>query len=897
MALAPGTCLGPYEIVAALGAGGMGEVYRARDTRLKRDVAIKVLPDGFSQDSDRLARFQREAELLATLNHPNIAAVYGLEKTNDLTGIVLELVEGETLADLIARGPLGEALPIARQICDALEAAHEKGVIHRDLKPANIKVTPTGQVKVLDFGLAKMLEPDASPTSLTMSPTLSVRATYAGVILGTAAYMSPEQARGKPVDRRTDVWAFGCVLFEMLTGRQAFDPGETVSDAVAAVLTREPGWNTLPARTPPAIRRLLRRCLQKDPQQRIPHIGVARIEIEEARAESATSSDVPVRQARPRLGERVLWAVGALLLLAIGLVANIAGRKDVIPTVVRFEIQPPSGEVFPGAQGVPRFAVSPDGQHIAFVSDLPAKRDALWIRSLNALDAKLIRGTELLPDVGRAGGLQQPFWSPDSRNIAFFDERGGKLRKVDIHGGAVETVWELPGNQYGGSWNASGIMLVATLATRGIQRISDKGGAPEQVTTVDTPHREISHLWPQFLPDGRHFLYHVQTAGPAPSAIYVGSLDAPDRKRLIDSDYMGQFAPPNQLLYMRGTSLVAQTVDLSTFELTGEPSLLAESIMGTRNGRAGISASDTGVLVYVPGPGDTQSYQIAWRDRSNTPPELFGPAVGALGLRLSPDGKKVAFTDVVADGRAAIWVYDVDRKVRSALTTDHPSRDSSPIWSPDGAQLVFRSRGENGTDGLYQKPATGAIAEKLLIQFEPGAQVMPLDWSSDSESIVFRKTVGGRSALWVLSHPADPKPVTYLSNPSFSYIDAALSPNGRWAAYASNESGTYQVHVQPFPDPSGDKRQISSTGGTNPRWRRDGRELYYVDLDGRIIAVSVTTAGDFNVGKSTPLFATPLGLSSFDVTADGEHFVLLGPPSATSTPLTVTLNWTAGLKK
>jgi dipeptidyl aminopeptidase/acylaminoacyl peptidase len=399
-------------------------------------------------------------------------------------------------------------------------------------------------------------------------------------------------------------------------------------------------------------------------------------------------------------------------------------------------------------------------------------------------------------------------------------------------------------------------------------------------------------------PDGRHFLYHVQTAGPAPSSIYVGSIDATERKRLVDSDYMGQFAPPDQLLYVRGTSLVAQTIDLGTFELTGEPSLLAESIMGTRNGRAGISTSDTGVLVYVAGPGDTQNHQIAWRDRSSTAMESIGQAAGNLGLRLSPDGKKVAFTDVVADGRPGIWVYDVERKVRTPLTTDHPSRDTSPIWSPDSAQLVFRSRGEDGSDGLYKKPATGAIAEKLLIPFEPGAQVMPLDWSSDSQSIVFRKTVGGRSALfWFSSDSADPKPVPYLANPSFSYIDAALSPNGKWAAYASNESGTYQVFVQPFPDPSGGKTPISSTGGTNPRWRRDGRELYYVDLEGKIIAVSVTTAGGFDVGKSTPLFATPLGLSSFDVTGNGEHFVLLIPPSATRTPLSVALNWTAGLKK
>ena len=708
--------------------------------------------------------------------------------------------------------------------------------------------------------------------------------------------MSPEQARGKPVDRRTDVWAFGCVLFEMLTGRQAFDPGDTVSDAVAAVLTREPEWNTLPATTPAAIRRLVRRCLQKDPQQRIPHIGVARIEIDEGRAESAMGSDVPVRQRRSRLGERVLWALGALLMLAVGRVANIGSRKDVMPTAVRFEIQPPAGEVFPGANGVPRFAVSPDGQHIAFVSDLPAKRDAIRIRSLNALDATLIRGTEALPDVGRAGGLQQPFWSPDSRSIAFFDEHGGKLKTVDIHGGAVETVCEqLPGNQYGGSWNDGGIMLVATIATNGIQRISAKGGAPERVTTLDTSRRELSHLWPQFLPDGRHFLYHVQTAGPAPSSIYVGSIDATDCKRLVDSDYMGQFAPPNQLLYVRGTSLVSQTMDPGTFELTGEPSLLAESIMGTRNGRAGISASNTGVLVYVAGPGDTQSGQIAWRDRSGTAMEPISSAAGSLGLRLSPNGKKVAFTDVMADGRPGIWVYDVERKVRTPLTTDHPSRDTSPIWSPDGAQLVFRSRGEDGTEGLYKKPATGAIAENPLIQFEAGAQVMPLDWSSDSQSIVFRKTVGGRSALWFLSPSADRKPVQYLANSSFSYIDAALSPNRKWAAYASNESGTYEVVVQPFPDPAGDKRQISSTGGTNPHWRGDGRELYYVDLGGKIIAVPVT--GDFEFGKPSELFATPLGLSSFDVTADGQHFVLLIPPSTTRTPLSVALNWTAGLKK
>ena len=607
--LTAGTKLGPYEILSALGAGGMGEVYRARDTKLNRDVAIKVLPDLFANDPDRLARFKREAQVLASLNHPHIAAIYGLEDADGMRALVLELVEGPTLADRIAQGPipLDEALPIARQIADALEAAHEQGIIHRDLKPANVKVTPEGKVKVLDFGLAKALgtgTAEAAPyagdganvgrpfrgADAANSPTLTTpAATLAGVILGTAAYMSPEQARGKPVDRRADIWAFGCVLFEMLAGRQAFDTGETVSDAIAAILTREPDVTALPASTPAHIRTLLRRCLQKDPQKRLPHIGIARLEIDEGPADTTALLQPAVAPRKGLLSSAGLaWSVAAVLLLAAtALAATMYVRRAPDDShVYRTTILLPAHLMGSPAT---RLALSPDGRRLAFVAPDPTGRPMLWVRPLDGLTAQPLPGTE---------SGQAPFWSPNGRFIAFF--AGGKLKKIDASGGPALTLCDAT-SATPGTWNRDDVILFTPTPGSPISRVAAAGGTPSPVTLIDTKAGEGRHAFPYFLPDGRHFLYLALNGGNAPLGVYAGLLDSTDRKRLLDGGANAMYAQ-GFLVFLREATLMAQAFDAARLELTGDPAPLAESVQIGNPTRTGTFAvSEAGVLVYQAG--------------------------------------------------------------------------------------------------------------------------------------------------------------------------------------------------------------------------------------------------------------------------------------------------------
>jgi eukaryotic-like serine/threonine-protein kinase len=893
VALAPGTRLGAYAVVSLLGEGGMGEVYRARDIKLNRDVALKVLPDAFALDADRLARFKREAQVLASLNHPHIAHIYGLEGQDGRDGsplaIVMELVEGPTLADRIAQGliSIDEALPIAKQIADALEAAHERGVIHRDLKPANIKLRPDGMVKVLDFGLAKALEPAvAMSPQVTNSPTITTPAMMTGVgtILGTAAYMAPEQAKGRPADRRSDVWAFGCVLFEMLTGRRAFE-GEDVSDTLAAILRGDPNWQALPRQTPSPIDTLLRKCLEKDASRRLGSMSTAQFLLSQA------SGAPPVAKVSVvNWRERALWIV-ALAVLVTGATLAVARRQaDDIPLpVIQFQVEPPPGEFFNGAQGAPRFSVSPDGQAVVFDSSLPGKRDHLWMRRLDSPVLQPLRATETASVQGLA--VQGTFWSADSRYIGFFDEPAARLKKLDVRTGAVQNVIDVPGNQYGGTWNTADIILFASSETRGLQRVSPNGGTPVQVTSLDKSQQDTSHLWPVFLPDGRHFLYHVIATGRRP-AVYLGLLNSPTRTKLVESDFAAQFAPPDTLLYVRGQSLLAQRLDLEKGVLRGTPVLVAESVLGTNMGRLSLSASNTGVIVYANGTPDVGRMQLTWFDRSGNSKVPVGPPIGSAGLRLAPDGRRVAIADIAAGATLPdIWIYDADRDVNSRLTTN-PAVDSSPVWSPDGSRLVFRSnRGQ--VNGLYEVPASGAVSERLLLQVETAILLVPLDWSSDGRLLIFKR---GRD-IWVMPMDGDHKPVPYLTTP-FNEAEATLSPNGQWVAYVSDEAGTNQVFVQSFPDPLGGKVQVSSKGGARPRWSRSGRELFYLTLDGVLTAVPVTTNGRFSAGQAAPLFQTPLSLTAnqnvatYDVSADGQRFLLSVPRElAKSPPLNVVMNW------
>jgi Tol biopolymer transport system component len=922
---------GPYQILDKLGEGGMGEVYRARDTTLNREVALKVLPDSLASDPDRLARFRREAQVLASLNHPNIAHIHGFEQAPSTSSgqgasgqpatfaIIMELVEGPTLADRIAEGPIApaDAWPMARQIADALEAAHDLGIVHRDLKPANIKVRDDGTVKVLDFGLAKALDPTdpASQASISNSPTLTARATQMGMILGTAAYMAPEQARGRAVDRRADIWAFGVVLYEMLSGRRAFE-GEDISITLAGVLKEDVKWEALPADLPASIRRLLRRCLEKDPKRRLGAIGDARLELDDAIGphEMAVAAVPPSGIGRR---ERLIWASLAMVGLAVaaGVAWKSATKLEFPPPVTRFGVLPPGDGAFTG--NPPRFAISPDGQSLVFAATLePGKPEQFWLRRLDSMEVTPVPGTE-----GGSAGLmpQSPFWSPNGRHLAFFvqtDRVGAqgesRLRTVDLQGGSVQTVCDLPSNNASGSWNADGVMLVSSQETKGIQRVPATGGVPAPVTTLDASRNEVSHRWPQFLPDGRHFIYQVQTTDRSGWAFFVGSIDSTESTMLVQSEY-ARFAAPNILLFVREANLFAQTMDPVSQTLTGEPVKIASGVYSlSTNGRAGFAASDNGVLVYRSNPEMTQSSaapnrQLTWVDRTGKP--LGTPAIptSSSRLRLSPEADRVALLEF-SPGRPSLaigtlWVADLVRGVKSPLTSG-TTQALSPTWSAKGDRVLFGVRPDSGDVILQERVASGATPASTLHE-QSGMNVVPIEESTDGKLVLFTSGKGGARSLQVLSRSTGTSS-TYLAS-DFDRPQASLSPDGKWLAYVSNESGSYEIIVQPFPDPSLGKWPISTNGGIHPRWRHDGRELFYVDSDERLVAVPVAGGRDFVPGKPVPLFTLPVGPEInvfgaayvYDVAPGGQRFLVsvLSTGATQRIPLTVTTNWTSLLKK
>jgi serine/threonine protein kinase/dipeptidyl aminopeptidase/acylaminoacyl peptidase len=902
MSLAPGTRLGPYEILAPLGAGGMGEVYRARDSKLKRDVALKVLPDVFARDPERMLRFQREAEVLAALNHPHIAAIYGLEGK----ALVMELVEGENLRGPL---PLETAVNYARQIAEALEYAHEKGIVHRDLKPANVKITPEGVVKVLDFGLAKAIEDPTTPSSdPANSPTLTAGATRMGAIMGTAAYMSPEQASGKTADRRADIWSFGAVLYEILTGKVAFE-GESASDTLATVLKIEPDWNALPEETPASVRKLVRRCLTKDRKQRLQAIGEARIALE-----NPGGTEVPL-QAKAR-ATKLPWAVAALFILTTSLFSFLYFREKppALPEPVRFQIPAPEKNSF--ALGA---YVSPDGHRIAFPARGQDGHTVLWIHSLDSLESRPLAGTE-----GVAG---QVFWSPDSRFIAFAVSE--KLKKVEASGGPPQTVCDLSGAWRGGTWSRDG-GIVFGVAGRGLMRLSEAGGAASPLTTIDSSRAEMFHANPWFLPDGRHFVYLRLSTAVGKSGIYLGSLDAkPEQqgsKRLMATDSNATYAPSSDpalghLLFVREGSLMAQAFDARRLELTGEAVPIAEGLPDT--GRPLFSVSTTGVLVYRGGVRIFPITHLTWFDRA-------GKILGTVwepgqysSVALSPDGTRVAVSrnDPQAAGSGTsrmfgntdIWLHEFSRGTSARLTFD-PGYDAMAVWSPDGSRIIFFSD-RDGVSSLYQKGSSGAGNEEPLLKSNEHKfpnkfpNRFPYDWSQDGRFLLYGVVASEKLGLWVLPLTGDDrKPMLYLQTES-SASEARFSPDSRWIAYMSDESGKKEVYVRPFPAASGGKWMVSKGGGTQPLWRRDGKELFYISADSKLMAVEVAAAsGTFQAGIPKALFAATLaggGIvandTRYDVTADGKKFLINSLPTETTSappsPLTVVLNWQAGLKK
>jgi serine/threonine protein kinase len=887
MVLSPGTRLGPYEVTAQIGVGGMGEVYRATDTHLGRNVAIKVLPDAFAHDAERLARFEREARTLAALNHPNIAAVYELEKSAGTHALVMELVEGPTLADRVARGamPLDEALPIAKQMAEALEAAHELGIIHRDLKPANVKVRPDGTVKVLDFGLAKAMEPGGiSDPHVSQSPTITTPAmTQMGVILGTAAYMSPEQAKGRAADRRSDMWAFGCVVYEMLAGRRAF-AGDDIADTLANVLRGEPDWNLLPPETPAPIHRLLRRCLVKDPKRRVGDVSTARIEIDDA--EHHQSEPDRSLASRPSHRERIiLLSMLALVTLVAGVAIVLALRPEPSRSEMRLEITtPPTTD--PAS-----LAISPDGEKLVFVANSDG-RPMLWLRPLASVAAR---------PLPRSDGATYPFWSPDSRSVGFFAE--GKLKRVDIDGGSAQTLTNvLTAAARGGSWGRDGTILFANVGSP-ILRIPATGGEPTAVTRLETSQggAPISHRFPQFLPDGRHFLYYLQGSSDV-TGVYVAQLDGSNRRRLLAADAAASFAPSGHLLFVRQGTLFAQNFDPTALALTGNPFSVAESVVidAASTNLAALSSSAAGRLVYRTGSASRQR-KLVWFDRSGKEIAKVGDPDddGALNPSLSPDGRYVALQRTV-NANPDIWLIDIARGVRSRLTFE-TSTEYAAVWSPDGSRIAFNSNPKNVYD-LYQKSAAGIGSEQLLLT-TPQLKT-PMDWSPDGRFLLYRSLDPTMNwDLWALPLEGDRKPFPVVQT-NFEERDGQFSPDGRWIAYVSNESGRFEIYIQPFSGPEGKfagKWQISTNGGGQVRWRRDGKEVFYVGLDGKLMAVPIRISLRGTSVEPTapvPLFAARLAglggstLPQYMVAADGQSFLMNTVTEDTASPITVVLNWT-----
>jgi len=875
-----GRRIGNYHFLSLVGAGGMGEVYRARDTKLKREVAIKILPDEFSVDPNRVSRFQREAELLASLNHPNIAAIYDLEEVNEFRFLILELVEGETLDERLKHGliPLDEALQIAAQITDGLAAAHERGIIHRDLKPANIKLTPEGRVKVLDFGLAKVFAGEEVDSHLSNSPRQTPPSSP-GMILGTAPYMSPEQANGAVQDPRTDIFAFGAVLYEMLTGQRAF-PGETPGDILAAVIRAEPDWRKLPADTPPGIRRLLRRCLQKDRNRRLQTAGDARIEIDEAPNEPKL--DAPAPPSGVQSPHRLRWTALALVTLILALAAVWIRRPvstaPLLPEV-RLELSTrPTNEPV-------SLAISPDGQKIVYVAGSEAL-SPLWIRSLDSASARSMAGTE---------GATYPFWSPNSRSVGFFAQ--GRLKRIDTVSGFVETLTNAAAGR-GGSWGPDGTIIFSASPSSPILRLRPTGGEPVELTRLEL--HQGNHRFPQFFPDGKHFLYYAQ-GSPETRGVYIGELDGQERRLWLDAaDTFGSavWFSSGKVLFIRNGSLFAQNFDPIRVALTGNPFLVAAPPPGSPPIRV-MSASVAGPIAYRTAPAGGGRRQLVWFDRSGKEiGKVGGPGFG-IQPQLSPDGHFVAMR-INEGGNTDITLLEIGRSLLTRFTFD-PEIDIRGVWSPDGSRIAFCSN-RKGVYNIYWKRATGSPgSEELLLETAQAAK--PLDWSSDGRFLLYSQEERSGDDLWVLPLDGDRKPFPVVQT-NYDESWAQFSPDGKWIAYASNESGEYQIYVQPFSGQGmvGGKRQISVNGGSYVQWRRDGKELFYLAPDSRLMAVPIRLVPDrqfVESGAPTPLFVTHLEGAwqappgrEYVVSSDGRFLVNTALEEPLSS-ISVILNWKA----
>ena len=880
MALTSGTKLGPYEIQSPLGAGGMGEVYRARDTRLERDVAIKVLPANLSSDPNLRQRLEREAKAISRLSHPHICTLHDIGHQDGVDFLVMELVEGETLEQRLIKGslPPDQTLRYAAQIADALAKAHKLGIVHRDLKPSNVMLTKSG-AKLMDFGLAKESGPAPLATALTEMTMEQAKLTSQGAIVGTFQYMAPEQLEGKEIDARADIFALGEVIYEMATGKSAF-AGKSRASLIAAILTTEPPpISTIQPLTPPALERVIRKCLAKDPDERWQSASDLAAELKwiaEGGSQAGGVERVPSGRAP---GQRVSWILTAaffLLALAGGAAWWSTSHRRLPAMYFHASVPFAANDV----------TLSPDGRTLAMVAySAPANDYMLWTYEVGSRRTASLEGTH---------GANYPFWSPDGRSIGFFAD--GKLKKVDVSGGQVQVLCDAP-NGRGGAWNREGTIIFSPDALGALFRVPSSGGSPAELTKVDTARAEVGHRWPEFLPDGKHFLYLAAnfSGRPGINAVFVGSLDSTEKHFVVSASSNASYSDPGYLLYMRDKTLVVQPFDLRHFALSGEPHTLSDEVLYfPQVYRAAFSVSGGEVLVAQTGKGVYLS-QLTWFDRNGKTVGTISKPSWYNNVQLSPDGHRIATDQTDQDGRNIdVWVQDPARDTTTRLTFD-PALDTTPAWSPDGKQLVLSSN-RSLNFRLYLKNSDGSGAEQEIAE-AGGSAFNSLDWSRDGKYILTRRS----NELWYLTLPERAlKPLIQ----GWVVKGAQFSPDGRWVAYASNESGSLEIYVAPFPGGNG-KWQVSSGGGQEPRWRKDGKELFFLSRDSKMMAVPVSTGASFASGSPVALFQThrrqPISSQdfySYDVSADGQRFLIATQvDESAAAPLTVFLNWTSAMDK
>ncbi len=904
-----GRTLGHYEIIEPLGAGGMGEVYRAHDTILKRDVAIKVLPEDMAADVERLARLEREAHLLASLNHPNVATIHGLEEANADDGpsvrfLVLAVAEGGTLADRLVSGALGveEALEIAMQIARGLEAAHDRGIVHRDLKPGNIKITPDGLLKVLDFGLAKPTQAEGGDAGdelgLTLSPTLTVAGTEVGVILGTAPYMSPEQVRGEPVDRRTDVWAFGCVLYEMLTGRRTFSE-KTISDTLAAVLKDEPDWSALPAETPLQVGSLLRRCLHKEPDRRLHEIADARIELEETLGDPAVATlEMLKKREAPRAPWlRLGWSLLAVLAVAIAatvLIPRLLPRSPpAVPPLARLAITLPAGAE-PVTVIASPLAIAPDGNQLVHQGAL-GTTSMLFSRRVDQLESTPLAGTE-------GGGY--PFFSPDGESIGFASP--GRLLRLRLGSDVPSTICDLDGYFRGATWGADDTIVFSSTGSGGLLRVAAAGGEPEVLTTLDTDGTDVSHRWPEFLPGGEAVVFSLWEGFlPDESSLAVVTLATGEIEILLQGGTDPQYAASGHLLYSRAASLMAVPFDPDRLRVTGRPVPVAHDVHTNLSGAAFFAVSTTGALFYQTPSRQQDELVLVDREGTERPLAVPSPLGRYASPRFSPDGNRVA-VGAFRDQEYGVWVYDLERGTLDPLTQPGWGLIDTPLWSPDGARVAYSLYRER-RNAIAWTAADGTGEQELLFVDEGAMGPMnPNSFSPDGRVLLYQHQRTGVTEFDIVSLPVggEGAPMDFVATPSMEG-GAAFSPDGRWVAYASSEPGSIEIYVQPYPGPGG-RIRVSSEGGRGPAWSPDGRELFYIS-GSRLMVGPVEAGSVFSRGNPRALVELAPGVSlgssvfprDYDIAPDGQHFVFVRIIEGSWRPSQriLVLNWFEELKR